>query len=160
MASSSSPSDCSPASLPFSWRLAHGTRASPALEPARGRPTNVIAKSMTTFSRALFGAVLGGTAVSLVAGSAASAAEGSASTSVDIAFLGEVMVLILVGRVLAEIMQRLGQPAVMGPLIGGLLLGPSVLGALWPAAQYALLASNPAQKGAVDAFAQFGVLLL
>ena len=115
---------------------------------------------MTTFSRALLGAVLVGIAVSLVAGSAAFAAEGSASTSVDIAFLGEVMVLILVGRILAEIMQRLGQPAVMGPLIGGLLLGPSVLGALWPAAQYALLASNSAQKGAVDAFAQFGVLLL
>src|SRR5438445_16444 len=115
---------------------------------------------MTTFWRALLGAVLVGTAASLTDGSAASAADGAASTSIDIAFLGEVMVLILVGRILAEIMQRLGQPAVMGPLIGGLLLGPSVLGALWPAAQYALLASNPAQKGAVDAFAQFGVLLL
>ncbi len=78
----------------------------------------------------------------------------------EIGFLGEVTLLILVGRVLAEVMQRLGQPAVMGPLIGGLILGPSLLGALWPEAERALLASDPAQKAAIDAFAQFGVLLL
>src|ERR1044071_8142770 len=77
---------------------------------------------MTKFSRAFWPAVLLCAAASLVAGPEASAADESASTSVDIAFLGEVMVLILVGRILAEIMQRLGQPAVMGPLIGRLLL--------------------------------------
>jgi Kef-type K+ transport system membrane component KefB/nucleotide-binding universal stress UspA family protein len=96
--------------------------------------------------------------VPLAASSTAWAAEGT--SSLGIAFLSEVMVLILVGLILAEAMRRLGQPAVMGPLIGGLLLGPSVLGALWPSAQHALLASEPAQKDAINAFAQFGVLLL
>jgi Kef-type K+ transport system membrane component KefB/nucleotide-binding universal stress UspA family protein len=88
------------------------------------------------------------------------AADGTAVGGLEIGFLSEVMLLILVGRLLAEVMQRLGQPSIMGPLIGGLLLGPSVLGALWPQAERALFMSDPAQKAAVSVFAQFGVLLL
>jgi Kef-type K+ transport system membrane component KefB/nucleotide-binding universal stress UspA family protein len=68
--------------------------------------------------------------------------------------------LILVGRLLGEAMQRVGQPAVMGQLIGGLVLGPSVLGALWPAAQHALFPPDAAQKAMLDGVAQVGVLLL
>ena len=115
-------------------------------------------QSMTTSSAKPSRVVLGVVLVTLAAGSTAWAA--GSSSSLELAFLREVMVLILVGRVLAEAMQRLGQPAVMGPLIGGLLLGPSVLGALWPSAQHAWFASDPSQKAAIDAFAQFGVLLL
>jgi Kef-type K+ transport system membrane component KefB/nucleotide-binding universal stress UspA family protein len=100
------------------------------------------------------------TALTFGAGSASWGAEASSSASLEIGFLAEVTLLILVGRLLAEGMQRLGQPAVMGPLIGGLLMGPSALGALWPQAQHALLASDPMQAAAVNAFAQFGVLLL
>jgi Kef-type K+ transport system membrane component KefB len=39
-----------------------------------------------------------------------------------------------------EAMQRIGQPAVMGQLIAGILLGPSVFGAIWPEAQRAVFA--------------------
>ena len=41
---------------------------------------------------------------------------------------------------MGEAMQRIGQPAVMGRLISGILLGPSVFGAIWPEAQRAVFA--------------------
>ena len=47
-------------------------------------------------------------------------------------FLTQIILLLLCGRLLGEAMLRIGQPAVMGQLIAGILLGPSVLGALWP----------------------------
>src|SRR3954452_10518360 len=56
----------------------------------------------------------------------------------EVIFLTQIIVFLLVGRLMGEAMQRIGQPAVMGQLIAGLLLGPSVLGALWPEAQHAL----------------------
>ena len=50
-------------------------------------------------------------------------------------FLAQIVLLLLVGRLLGEAMQRIGQPAVMGQMIAGILLGPSVFGAIWPEAQ-------------------------
>src|SRR5260221_7711838 len=57
-------------------------------------------------------------------------------------------------------MQRIGQPAVMGQLIAGILLGPSVLGALWPDLQHALFPSSREQKSMIDAVSQLGILML
>jgi len=48
-------------------------------------------------------------------------------------FLAQIVLLLLVGRLMGEAMQRIGQPAVIGQLMAGILLGPSVFGALWPA---------------------------
>lgn len=70
------------------------------------------------------------------------------------------MALLVCGRLMGEVMQRVGQPAVMGQLIGGILLGPSVLGALWPAGQQALFPTDADQKAMIDAVAQLGILLL
>jgi len=66
----------------------------------------------------------------------------------------------LVGRLLGEAMNRIGQPSVMGMLLGGILLGPSALGALLPEFQHALFPSTPEQKAMLDGIAQFGILLL
>jgi K+:H+ antiporter len=75
-------------------------------------------------------------------------------------FVLELVVLMAAGRLMGEAMQRIGQPAVMGQLLAGLLLGPSVFGLLWPDAQHALFPSSPEQKSMVDAISQFGILLL
>src|SRR3954464_310068 len=61
---------------------------------------------------------------------------------------------------MGEAMQRIGQPAVMGQLLAGLLLGPSILGALWPEAQQALFPSSREQKSMIDAVSQLGILML
>ncbi|HVV95443.1 MAG TPA: cation:proton antiporter [Hyphomicrobiales bacterium] len=74
--------------------------------------------------------------------------------------IGEIVLLVLLGRLLGEGMQRLGQPAVMGQLIAGILLGPSVLGLLWPAAQHAVFPTTPEAKAAINGLAQFGILML
>ena len=47
-------------------------------------------------------------------------------------FLAQLLLLMLVGRLLGEAMLRIKQPAVMGQLIAGLILGPSLLGYLFP----------------------------
>ena len=66
----------------------------------------------------------------------------------EVVFLTQIIALLLVGRLLGEAMQRIGQPAVMGQLLGGLLLGPSVFGALWPEGQHALFPTGPRAEGA------------
>jgi Kef-type K+ transport system membrane component KefB len=81
--------------------------------------------------------------------------ESSAGT-----FLAQIVVLLLAGRLLGELMQRIRQPAVMGQLLAGVLLGPSVLGAFLPEFQHHLFPPQVAQQGMLDGVAQLGVLML
>ena len=101
-------------------------------------------------------------ASALLCGTASNAlaAEGQASGVSVAIFLAEVGILLLVGRALGELMQRFGQPEVMGQLIGGLLLGPSLLGLIAPDLQHALFPPTAEQKGMLDAVSQLGILLL
>ena len=55
------------------------------------------------------------------------AVEGGGKGASDAIFIAELVVLMLVGRLLGEAMSRLRQPSVMGQLIAGLMLGPSLL---------------------------------
>jgi len=86
-------------------------------------------------------------------------AEGKTGASEGM-LIGQIILLILVGRLLGEAMLRIGQSAVMGQLVAGLLLGPSVLGALWPEAEHFMFPKIPEQKAMLDGVAQFGILLL
>ena len=72
--------------------------------------------------------------------------------------LWQIVVLLVSGRVAGELMQRLGQPPIIGQIIAGVLLGPSVLGALAPQLHQLLFPAAPAQKAMLDAVAQLGVL--
>jgi len=78
----------------------------------------------------------------------------------ELLFVAQIVLLILVGRLLGEVMLRFKQPAIMGQLIAGLLLGPSLLGAVFPDWQHALFPAAKEQKAMLDAVAQFGILLL
>ena len=75
-------------------------------------------------------------------------------------FLAQVVLLLLVGRLLGEAMQRIGQPAVIGQLLGGIVLGPSVFGMIWPEAQHAIFPASGAQKSMIDGVSQLGILML
>ena len=75
-------------------------------------------------------------------------------------FIAEIVLLLVVGRGLGELFQRFGQPGLMGQLVGGILLGPSLFGWLWPSAQHTIFPTDPAQKGMIDAVSQLGILLL
>src|SRR6201993_1322212 len=75
-------------------------------------------------------------------------------------FIAQLVVLLLVGRLLGEAMQRVGQPAVMGQLLAGVLLGPSVLGVVWPEGQQALFPVGREQKAMLEAVSDLGILML
>ncbi len=77
-----------------------------------------------------------------------------------IIFFIQLTLLILVGRLLGEALQRVGQPPVMGQLLAGILLGPSIFGALWPDLQHAIFPAHGAERPMLTAFAEFGVLML
>jgi Kef-type K+ transport system membrane component KefB len=75
-------------------------------------------------------------------------------------FVAEVLLMLLVGRLLGELMQRVGQPAVLGQLLAGILLGPTVLGTLWPQAHHVIFPNTPEQKKMIEAVSQLGILML
>ncbi len=78
----------------------------------------------------------------------------------ELVFVAQIVALLLIGRLLGEAMLRLRQPAVMGQLIAGLMLGPSLLGAAFPDFQHALFPAAKEQKAMLDALSQFGILML
>ncbi len=94
-----------------------------------------------------------------LAATSALAAEGQKGPS-EFLFIAQLALLMLVGRLLGELMVRLKQPAVMGQLVAGLALGPSLLGALFPDLQHAIFPAVKEQKAMLDAVSQFGVLML
>ncbi|MER2269538.1 cation:proton antiporter domain-containing protein [Methylobacterium oxalidis] len=87
-------------------------------------------------------------------------AEPGSKSALEVTFLIQIVLLLSAGRLLGEVMQRIGQPSVMGQLIAGLLLGPSVFGAVWPEAQRLVFPVAHEQKAMLDAVSQLGILLL
>ena len=65
--------------------------------------------------------------------------------------------IVVVGRVLRRAFQSIGQPPVIGEVIAGVLLGPSLLGAISPAAYQFVLAPSAAPY--LGIVAQLGVVL-
>ena len=63
----------------------------------------------------------------------------------------------IVGRLMGRLFRAIGQPPVVGEVIGGILLGPSLLGALWPAAYQFIL--PPALVPVLGTVAELGVIL-
>lgn len=55
-------------------------------------------------------------------------------------FFLQLMVLLLVARLFAEVATRLSVPSVIGELLAGVVLGPSLLGWLSPSETFRLLA--------------------
>lgn len=96
----------------------------------------------------------------LVLSASGAHAEESVKVPSEVVFVTELLVLILVGRLLGEAMTRIGQPSVMGQLLAGILLGPSVFGWLWPDLQHWIFPVAKEQKAMIDAISQFGILLL
>ncbi|MET3912427.1 Kef-type K+ transport system membrane component KefB/nucleotide-binding universal stress UspA family protein [Bradyrhizobium sp. S3.3.6] len=90
----------------------------------------------------------------------ASAEGGKSAGPSEFLLVAQIVLLIAVGRGLGEIMQRIGQPSVIGELLAGILLGPSLFGWIWPEAQHAIFPATSEQKAMIDGIAQFGILLL
>src|SRR5476651_729245 len=99
-------------------------------------------------------------ALAMLAIEPAFAAGDAAKGPSEVIFIAQILALLIVGRLLGEAMLRVKQPAVMGQLIAGLLLGPSLFGLILPDIAHELFPKNPEQKAMIDAISQFGILLL
>jgi Kef-type K+ transport system membrane component KefB len=75
-------------------------------------------------------------------------------------FLLQVVLLLTLAFGLARVAQRFGMPAIVGELLAGVLLGPSLLGLVAPAVSHWLIPTDADQARMLDGAAQIGVLLL
>ena len=75
------------------------------------------------------------------------------------AFLLQVVVLLAFAHVGGELMRRFRQPALIGNIFGGMLLGPSVLGHWFPALQQAIFRPEQSQADMLAAITWVGLLL-
>lgn len=69
----------------------------------------------------------------------------------------QLITIVLTARLLGALFQRIGQPPVIGEIVAGILLGPSLLGAVAPGVSAFLFA--PSSTGLLKLFAEIGVLL-
>ena len=78
----------------------------------------------------------------------------------DLLFSVLVQLIIMIGaaRTLNIVARRLGQPGAVGEIVAGLMLGPSLLGALAPALSISLFGATPAP--AITIISQIGLTLL
>jgi len=82
------------------------------------------------------------------------------SLPMPIIFFSEIVLMLVVGRLLGELMLRIGQPEVLGQLIAGILIGPTVLGHISPSAYHLIFPNTPEQKRMIAGLSQLGILML
>ncbi len=88
------------------------------------------------------------------------AAQGNASQASETLMLAQVVVLVIFGRILGEILFRLGQPSIVGQILAGIILGPSVLGLILPQVETALFPVAGEQAAMLNGISQLGILFL
>jgi Kef-type K+ transport system membrane component KefB len=88
------------------------------------------------------------------------------TTRVDVVLhvLATLSAIIALGYLIGRALRYFGQPPVIGEVLAGLVLGPSLLGTLWPSAAHFLVPTpdvDPAGKvlSALEAISQLGIVL-
>lgn len=104
-----------------------------------------------------------GLSASPVADAPAAAAPGG-PTNVVFHVLAALAAMIALGHLLGRLCRSVGQPPVIGEVVAGILLGPSCLGAISPAAMHLLIPAADADvngqvPAALKAVSQLGVVL-
>ena len=74
------------------------------------------------------------------------------------AFFVQIGLMLAVAWLFGYLMKRLAQPVVLGELIGGILLGPTLLGAIYPEAYATLFPIDKTISTSVDALLKVGML--
>lgn len=75
-------------------------------------------------------------------------------------FLIQVLLLIVLARGSGEILRHWGYPPLVGEILIGVLLGPTILGRFLPEIQQVVFPPNPIQQTMLDTVSWFGVLFL
>ena len=74
--------------------------------------------------------------------------------------LVQIAVLLLAARGLGEVAQRLNQPSVVGEILAGILLGPSLLSSLFPALGSWIMPQTPVQGYLLEVVSLLGLMFL
>jgi Kef-type K+ transport system membrane component KefB/nucleotide-binding universal stress UspA family protein len=138
-------------------------------EVARVVGTGTIHSRISVKKRSTLAVALG-TGFCLLASAALAAAQKHAGGGADsgnglggtdeVILTAQVVLLLFVGRGLGEILQRFGQPAVIGNLLAGLILGPSLFGWIWPQAHDLIFPGDPKIKNLLKGISDMGVMML
>ena len=104
-------------------------------------------------------------AASVLVKPAAAAAEGASRLTPLhdhqlLVFWVQLLVIVAVSRFLGYLMFRVGLPSVVGYLMAGVILGPSVLGKIWESGFHWLIPRDVGSSGALFAITWLGVALL
>lgn len=75
-------------------------------------------------------------------------------------FLVQIAVLLLTARVLGEVARRIGQPTVIGEILAGIVLGPSLLSGFVPLVNEWLIPHNTTQGYLLEIVSLMGVMFL
>ena len=75
-------------------------------------------------------------------------------------FLVIVIVVLLLARLFGELCRKLKQPAIIGEILAGIILGPSLLGHFFPDLFTDVFVSQSRSFGAFDGLANIGIMLL
>jgi Kef-type K+ transport system membrane component KefB/nucleotide-binding universal stress UspA family protein len=136
-----------------SWRISDAAAAlsrAAMTRPAGGRGRYLLPAGMLVLLLA------GGTAFA----AAGQAVENAPAEPSEALLLAQVVVLVILGRLLGELMYRLGQPTIIGQIVAGILLGPTVFGNLMPMAQAMLFPKSPEQAAMLNGVSQLGIMFL
>ena len=82
------------------------------------------------------------------------------SSSEIIHFLIILLVILIPARVLGEICRRYKLPAIIGEIVAGIIVGPTLLGAFFPSLFKNIFISAPQAYAAFDGIANIGIILL
>lgn len=85
------------------------------------------------------------------------ASPGDEKANPFVSLLVALTAVLVAGRLMSHIFLRLGQPPVIGEVVAGIALGPSLLGRVWPEATEFLL--PPAATPYLNVVAHFGIIL-
>ncbi|MHB8852802.1 MAG: cation:proton antiporter domain-containing protein [Ignavibacteriaceae bacterium] len=77
-----------------------------------------------------------------------------------VTFLLSISLMLLSAKLLGELFNKIGQPAVVGEIIAGIILGPTIFGSLLPYAFNWLFPQNNGVKVALDGIVNLAVILL
>lgn len=75
-------------------------------------------------------------------------------------FVIQVGILLLAARTLGEVAQRLGQPSVVGEILAGIILGPSLLSSLFPEFGNLMIPQNEVQGYLLETVSLLGAMFL
>jgi Kef-type K+ transport system membrane component KefB/nucleotide-binding universal stress UspA family protein len=77
-----------------------------------------------------------------------------------LALVLQIAVLLFSARMLGEFAQRLGQPSVVGEILAGIVLGPSILGRIFPVLTGLIIPETPVQGYLLETISMLGAIFL